>query len=759
MATTISTRLNQAVAYTAAADNPLTITSTGGILAASGGYALSLGGSGIVWSVQQEGTVSAAGSIGVTMASGGLTNTTGALVEGATFGIVLGGAGSVVNAGTIAGGTYAVSLAAGAAAEVVADPKAVFTGTVHGGGAGSLLQFASGAAQGTFAGLGSHYAGFGSYAVAAAAQWLASGTNTLTAASGTFVNAGTITAPNDIAVQGGTLLNSGVVFSANGIPLDVTNATVTNEASGTLTGVAAVRLHNDATVVNAGTFYGGVDGLYDLARGTIVNQSAAIITGGLDGATLEAYAVMINGGYISTPTNGAGSYGVDAENNATIVNQVTGVIAGYDGVQIGRHKAALGAGATMLNQGLVVGRSVGAFISGGTISNASGGTITGGNSGVGIYMNAGTLDNAAGGIIEGGTTGVTGYGLILNAGTIRGSATGYALQLSHTLASRLVIESGSTFVGTVDGGGAFGTLELPTQIGTLTGIGSSLIGFGHITLDAGSTWLVEGSAAGFAGDTISGLALAGTVELVGTVETQVALANYQLTLSGGLTLDLEGMTGVRVTNDGANTFITACFASGTQIASARGGVAVEALRVGDLVATATGRLAAVTWIGHRRTDLRRHPSPHDVMPVRVRAGAFADKVPERDLVLSPDHAVLVDGWLVPIRHLANGRSIVQEERESVTYWHVELDRHDAILAEGLACESYLDTGNRSAFAGEPALALHPQFGRDRALAVWQAQGCAPILTDPADPSLRALHLRLLAWWTKRACLPDARRSA
>jgi hypothetical protein len=110
--------------------------------------------------------------------------------------------------------------------------------------------------------------------------------------------------------------------------------------------------------------------------------------------------------------------------------------------------------------------------------------------------------------------------------------------------------------------------------------------------------------------------------------------------------------------------------------------------------------------------------------------------------------VFVDGALVPVRYLINGVSIVQEARESVTYWHVELDRHDVILAEDLPCESFLDTGNRCAFENAPgAVAVTPDFAR----VVWDARGCAPILTDPRDPRLRALHLRLLA----RAAQVDA----
>src|ERR1019366_10641252 len=60
------------------------------------------------------------------------------------------------------------------------------------------------------------------------------------------------------------------------------------------------------------------------------------------------------------------------------------------------------------------------------------------------------------------------------------------------------------------------------------------------------------------------------------------------------------------------------------------------------------------------------------------------------------------GVLIPIRYLVNGRSIAQEARDEVTYWHVELARHDILLAEGLPAESYLDTGNRDAFADNAA---------------------------------------------------------
>jgi hypothetical protein len=70
----------------------------------------------------------------------------------------------------------------------------------------------------------------------------------------------------------------------------------------------------------------------------------------------------------------------------------------------------------------------------------------------------------------------------------------------------------------------------------------------------------------------------------------------------------------------------------------------------------------------------------------------------------------------------------------VSYWHVELPRHDILLAEGLECESYLDTGNRGAFAnGGGAVMLHPEFAPpEKALRVWEAEACAALVRDGAE---------------------------
>jgi hypothetical protein len=155
-----------------------------------------------------------------------------------------------------------------------------------------------------------------------------------------------------------------------------------------------------------------------------------------------------------------------------------------------------------------------------------------------------------------------------------------------------------------------------------------------------------------------------------------------------------------------------CFVEGSAIRVVRDGavrdVAVEALRVGDLAVTTSGAHRPIRWIGHRRLDCARHPDPAKVRPVRIAAGAFGEGRPSRDLRVSAAHAIAVDilgAVLIPACRLINGTTITQEAVESVTYWHVELDEHDILLAENLPAESYLDCGNRRFFANADATDL------------------------------------------------------
>lgn len=179
----------------------------------------------------------------------------------------------------------------------------------------------------------------------------------------------------------------------------------------------------------------------------------------------------------------------------------------------------------------------------------------------------------------------------------------------------------------------------------------------------------------------------------------------------------------------------ACFAAGTRIATPEGLVAIEDLREGDLVLTETGLAQPIAWIGRRTLDCRRHPDPDRVRPIRIARHAFGMNRPSRAVLLSPDHAVFVDDVMVPVKLLTNGTTITQTRTSRVTYYHLELPRHDVVLAENLPCESYLETGGRSGFEnGGPALDLYPDFaGPDeaRVSAIWRTQAYAPLISDEA----------------------------
>ena len=217
------------------------------------------------------------------------------------------------------------------------------------------------------------------------------------------------------------------------------------------------------------------------------------------------------------------------------------------------------------------------------------------------------------------------------------------------------------------------------------------------------------------------------VPTTGSPVTTVVTTTTPLVIGSTLTVDVYGAV---------------CFAAGTGIATPRGVVSVEALGVGDTVLTHGGATRRIRWVGHRWLDLTRHPVPERVQPIRIRANAFADGVPRHDLRLSPDHAVLLDGMLIPVRLLMNGASIAQEfDCRMITYFHVELDTHDVLLAEGLPAESYLDTGNRAFFVGaDTPMLLYPDLtGQARR----EAESCAPFAADPerVEPIWRRLAVR------------------
>jgi hypothetical protein len=139
--------------------------------------------------------------------------------------------------------------------------------------------------------------------------------------------------------------------------------------------------------------------------------------------------------------------------------------------------------------------------------------------------------------------------------------------------------------------------------------------------------------------------------------------------------------------------------------------------------------------------------PETVWPVRIARGAFGENVPVRGLFVSSDHAIYVDGVLIPAKYLLNGTTVRQVKRRRMVYHHIELAEHDVVLAEGLPAETYLDTGDRETFSGGRVITLYPDFvGRAR-----EMRGCAELVRDRPAVERGATTAGNSVAWTRGGC--------
>ena len=233
--------------------------------------------------------------------------------------------------------------------------------------------------------------------------------------------------------------------------------------------------------------------------------------------------------------------------------------------------------------------------------------------------------------------------------------------------------------------------------------------------------------------------------------------SIQITGAGGITdiLSADGLTLTVSTSNGpagtilftspvtaafANALVQ-CFAAGTSIETANGPAAVEALSAGDEVKTLLGGNGRIVWAGARTVDCARHSCPETVWPVRIEKAAFGPNIPARAVLLSPDHAVFVDGVLIPVKFLINQTTIRQIKKSAITYHHLELERHDVVLADGLPAETWLNVG------AKPGAIANPGEGANARL--WELAGCAArVQSGPILASVRAklAHMDWLGDW-------------
>ncbi|HEX7391051.1 MAG TPA: Hint domain-containing protein [Acidiphilium sp.] len=295
-----------------------------------------------------------------------------------------------------------------------------------------------------------------------------------------------------------------------------------------------------------------------------------------------------------------------------------------------------------------------------------------------------------------------------------------------------------------------GTLELGDNLASLQNIPA-------ITFSGtGNDLIFESSISPSMIFAIDGYQHGDTIDLRGVTGADTAVWTQNSGGSAGGTLSLDSATGTilgevslatgtfvsslfSLTSDGAGgTDITvACYREGTNIATPEGEVAVECLAIGDTVLTADGTAKPVKWIGRRAYSPRFATGKPHILPIRLSAGALGHGRPRRDLWVSPQHAMLIDGALIPAACLVNGVSIVQEEATGpIVYVHVELDRHDVIFAEGAASETYINDGNRAMFHNAADYA--ERYRDDRTSDAW----CAGRIE--AGPVLETIRRRLAA---------------
>ena len=572
------------------------------------------------------------------------------------------------------------------------------------------------------------------------------------------LGSGTLTLSGDNSYSGGTAIDAGVLSVLADNNLGAASGSLTF-AGGTLQTTASLASARNISLTTNGTF--DVEGGPVLLSGVISGTGGLVTNGGgtLTLVNTESYTgqTTISAGTLQLGNGGAdGSLSgpildnavlaLDPHNAQSFANRISGNVGTLS--KIGTGTAVL-TGASSFSGHTTITEGTLQFGDGTTNGSVQGpiadnALLALDPNGVQTYRQisgTGSLSKiGAGTAILTGTDTYTGRTTI-SAGTLQlgngvedGSVSG---QIADNAVLSLDPTGSQSFANPISGSGM-----LIVQAGTVDLTAADTYG-GGTEIDAGATLEIgKGDRAGNASGGSATIAFEGAhADLLVEAGASYDAVNqtistddgrhYAVSLPAGTTLDATQESG------GATLFTdqTLCFGKGTHIRVVRDGqitdIAVTSLRVGDIAVTATGGHVPVRWIGHRALDenlLAAHPESG---PVRILPGAFGENLPARTLSLSPGHPVLVGadpdgegGVLVPIMCLINGTSVAWERVKSVEYWHVELERHDILLAEGLPAESFLDYGNRGWFENGAAHALtNPDFippgleGRCRPVAV------------------------------------------
>ena len=314
----------------------------------------------------------------------------------------------------------------------------------------------------------------------------------------------------------------------------------------------------------------------------------------------------------------------------------------------------------------------------------------------------------------------------VTVGAITGPGLGQfaAFGVNSTFSDQSATDTGDTYIAS-----SGGTIELspPPSSSSFLNFDAGTVALEHPT--ATTTTVLSGVAPGdvleLPGNSVSSASFGATSLTVTTNDGTFAFTNVTYASPvAGYTAAFDPTTGLE-----AITFAV-CFCSGTLILTDHGEVPVEALVIGDRAITLSGEARSITWIGTGRALVTRGRRCA-ATPIIVSKGALADNVPHRDLAVTKGHSLFLDGVLIPVEFLVNHRSIRWDDRaQQVSVYHIELDTHDVLLANGAPAESYRDDGNRRLFQnGNTGWDLPPQAS------------CAPVLTGGA--TVDAVWRRLL----------------
>jgi hypothetical protein len=529
--------------------------------------------------------------------------------------------------------------------------------------------------------------------------------------TGLFVNQGTVTMAGSI----GELDNEGLIdaigYTAINLNLPGRTNTGLMEATGSGTlEIAGVHLDNNGGVISAdGSGLVIIDQFATIAGGTLATPGNGTII--LNDATLDGSVLIDNTGYLDDVGNELYLTG-EIRNDGTILlpwatpNYPNDALLDTPTVTLG------GTGVVVMGNSWIVSNDApGTLVNDGNTIIGSGeiGPRGGGYNAV-TLINNGTIEASPATLdVLGQGTAIPATKLLLDS-AISGTGVvaidpGATLELAQATAQAVTFNP-STVSGGIAVGGTL-LLDLPARYtGTIIGLapGDSLV---LDNLDVSSAYV--------SGDTLVANIQGGGTQSYALVEN-VAGDVFQVT---------SGTSASTITATQA-----LCFLAGTLLATPSGPVAVERLTPGDLVLTAEGQVRPVVWIGVGRV-LATRGRRNAATPVIVRKGALAPNMPHEDLRVTKGHSFYLDGVLIPVEFLVNHRSILWDDRaQEVSVYHIELETHDVLLANGALAESYRDDGNRWLFRNaNSGWGLPPR------------EPCAPVLTG--GPIVDAVWRRLL----------------